>query len=155
MSHNVSPIHEEPTFERYTELQGSILTLAGRYGREQKRQLRLLRNMSDRLVVSPWEDGRTITLDGEDLYALRAWLAEFPPSAFTEPAPSVVTPDWADGDYIDYTDEDSALAYARVGGQWYAVGEDADAEWRGNDAEMDRLVRSLAVTVVRKNGQAL
>lgn len=151
MSHNVHPLTEESGFDHRAP-DGSILTVTSI--RNTKRTVKLYRNPNDELVVAPWTE-TTVVFGGEDLFALREFLAEFPEEAFVRPADPVEKPNWVDGDYVDSSWDHfgDPFGYARVDGRWRAVGVGADPTWWTDDAGIDQILRvELGNKVLVKGG---
>lgn len=79
------------------------------------------------------EAAQTVDIAGEDLYALREFLAELPEEAFTRPADPVEKPDrWSTGDIVEEVFPSTVLP----GRVWV---RDGDGKWgrRGTNLTID------------------
>lgn len=85
------------------------------------------------VVLNPWptngarngfDSGPVVSIEGEDLYALRALLLELPDEAFVEPAPAVEVAEqvWTPGDVCLFAADDYWATYTRLhDGTWQRI----------------------------------
>ena len=97
------------------------------------------------LVVNPWHmdsEGPVVRIEGEDLFALRELLAEFPEEAFKRPKNPVAKPvpaRWHDGDVVRFWGGNKPQAlWTRHKGLWYTPGNPLGIADREVDAVIDR-----------------
>jgi hypothetical protein len=112
------------------------------------------------VVLNPWPTvsaeegfpgGPIVTIEGEDLYALRALLQELPEEAFVEPAPSVLAqPRWTKGDL--WRHNPTGHLYIRGEVEWRALTpvSSVAAGYRWTDEEMDAFVLHPDNVVLRE-----
>jgi len=103
-----------------TTREGRITKLGGVHGRNGVR-IRTRRLGAERQVLEQTH----VDVRGEDLYALREFLAELPEEAFVRPADPVKKPErWTDGDIVEETrpGTDMFWVWVRKNGAWRTPG---------------------------------
>lgn len=166
MSHDINEYQPFATTGWRPTAVNTVLTVTdGSYARDDEGHLRtatiLFRHRPDDrsrsgVVINAWTPER-VDIVGEDLYALRALLAELPESAFTEPKPSTVLPDWEAGDIVRECWADGEDVLGRdVDGIWTSV--KGTSSITHTDADIDHFLRegqhlgSYSYSVVRRGG---
>jgi hypothetical protein len=97
------------------------------------------------IVVNPWRadhEEQPVHIAGEDLYALRELLNEFPEEAFKRPADPVPAPEpvrWTNGDVVRfYGGAKAPKVWTRHEGLWYTPGNPLAIADREVDAVVHR-----------------
>lgn len=126
MAHNVSTAREftnaRPAHEFAINVDEPVLTVADdRFATLPDHEVTFYRNPDENLVVNPWgSTGPNVTFTGEDLFALREFLTEFPEESFVRPADPVVKTRWTDGDEVLETNPSNGAwwRFRRIDGVW-------------------------------------
>lgn len=165
MSHSYNPGYEfddhPATFGRRNNY--PILTVSWMRNSVIRNEVKFYRNPNDELVLNPWTED-LVVVAGEDLFALREFLAEFPEEAFVRPADPVRKPRWTDGDKVLEVSRDTpetTWLRERVLGVWPVTKVTGGGSTSGraiSDEDLDGYMRGVGnniYVVVRQQSEGV